>query len=126
MQVVELTFLRTYEPHFIQFLLNGMSEKELNVGPKCIKFIEDRTISRAALKISDVLRLVYGCLLEIKDLLLKKSVFLAVLFLKIKKMKSSILYLLKETSLLLKVTRKRVKFLKFLKINLNLLIFLKL
>ena len=41
MQVVEINYLKSYEPHFIQFLLNGMAEKELGCGPKCIKFIED-------------------------------------------------------------------------------------
>jgi hypothetical protein len=41
MQVVEINYLRAYEPNFLQFLLNGIGEKEHNVGPKCIKFIEE-------------------------------------------------------------------------------------
>ena len=41
MQVVEIQYLKTYEPLFLAFLLNGIAEKELGVGPKCIKFIEE-------------------------------------------------------------------------------------
>lgn len=41
MQKIEIHFLRQYEADFVQFLLNGVAEENLDVSPKCIKFLEE-------------------------------------------------------------------------------------
>lgn len=38
---MELKYLRIYEPSFIQFLLNGIADDKLEIGPQCIQFLED-------------------------------------------------------------------------------------
>ena len=40
MQNVEIQYLKTYEPDFVQLLLNGIADTQLDIGPKCIKFLE--------------------------------------------------------------------------------------
>ena len=48
---MEIHYLRQYEPELIQFILNGIAEDKLDIGPKCIKFLEDHgTRMREALK----------------------------------------------------------------------------
>ena len=51
MKKIELHYLRVYEPFFIQFLLNGIADDKLDIGPKCIVFLEEHsTRMREALK----------------------------------------------------------------------------
>ena len=51
MKKIELHYLRVYEPHFIQFLLNGIADDKLDIGPKCIGFLDEHSIRmREALK----------------------------------------------------------------------------
>ena len=38
---MDIHFLKAYEPFFVQFLLNGISDDKLDISPKCIKFLED-------------------------------------------------------------------------------------
>ena len=37
---MELSYLKVYEPDFVQMLLNGMADSQLDIGPKCVAFIE--------------------------------------------------------------------------------------
>lgn len=41
---MEIHFLRQYEHELVQFLLNGISDDKLDIGPKCVAFIEDHGI----------------------------------------------------------------------------------
>ena len=41
MTQMELHFLRQYEADFIQFLLNGIADDKLDIGPKCTLFLEN-------------------------------------------------------------------------------------
>ena len=52
MQKIELHFLRAYEADFVQFLLNGIADDKLDIGPKCIKFLDEHGVRmREALKV---------------------------------------------------------------------------
>lgn len=33
MKKIEIHYLKVYEPHFVQFLLNGISDDKLDIGP---------------------------------------------------------------------------------------------
>ena len=37
---MELSYLKCYEADFVQMLLNGMADAQLDIGPKCVAFIE--------------------------------------------------------------------------------------
>ena len=41
MTAMDIYWLRAYEEHFVQFLLNGIADDKLDIGPKCIRFLED-------------------------------------------------------------------------------------
>ena len=41
MTKMELHYLRQYESEFIQFLLNGIADDKLEIGPKCAEFLEN-------------------------------------------------------------------------------------
>ena len=41
MENIEFHHLKTYEPTFIQFLLNGIADTHADISPNCIKFLED-------------------------------------------------------------------------------------
>ena len=41
MTAMDIHFLRQYEEHFVQFLLNGIADDKLDISPKCIKFLEE-------------------------------------------------------------------------------------
>lgn len=41
MTQMEIHWLKKYEPDFIQFLLNGIADDKLEIGPSCIKFLEE-------------------------------------------------------------------------------------
>lgn len=44
MQKIELHYLRAYEADFVQFLLNGIADDKLDIGPKCVKFLEEHGV----------------------------------------------------------------------------------
>lgn len=41
MQNMDIHYLRQYESDFVQFLLNGIADDKLDIGPTCIKFLEE-------------------------------------------------------------------------------------
>jgi len=41
MQKIEIHYLKMYEADFVQFLLNGIAEENLDISPRCIKFLEE-------------------------------------------------------------------------------------
>ena len=52
MQKIELHYLRAYEADFVQFLLNGIADDKLDIGPKCIKFLDEHGVRmKEALKV---------------------------------------------------------------------------
>jgi hypothetical protein len=44
MQKIELHYLRQYESDFVQFLLNGIADDKLDIGPKCVKFLDEHGV----------------------------------------------------------------------------------
>lgn len=38
---MEIHYLRQYEPNLVQFILNGIAEDKLDIGPKCILFLDE-------------------------------------------------------------------------------------
>ena len=51
MKKIELHYLRVYEPTFVQFLLNGIADDKLDIGPKCIQYLDEHaTRMKDALK----------------------------------------------------------------------------
>ena len=38
---MEFKFLKKYEPDFTLFLLNGIADDKLDIGPQCIQFLEE-------------------------------------------------------------------------------------
>mmetsp|Transcript_2476 Transcript_2476/g.4180 ORF Transcript_2476/g.4180 Transcript_2476/m.4180 type:complete len:84 (+) Transcript_2476:456-707(+) len=40
MKNIELHQLKQYDHQFVQFLLNGIADDKLDIGPKCIDFLE--------------------------------------------------------------------------------------
>lgn len=52
MQKIEVHYLKAYEADFVQFLLNGIADDKLDIGPKCIQFLDEHGIRmREALKV---------------------------------------------------------------------------
>ena len=48
---MEIMYLRNYESPFVQFLLNGIADDKLDIGPQCITFLEEHgTRMKEALK----------------------------------------------------------------------------
>mmetsp|Transcript_14136 Transcript_14136/g.22034 ORF Transcript_14136/g.22034 Transcript_14136/m.22034 type:complete len:124 (-) Transcript_14136:66-437(-) len=41
MEKIEIHYLKMYEAEFVQFLLNGIADDKLDIGPKCITFLEE-------------------------------------------------------------------------------------
>ena len=41
MTKIDIHYLKLYEPYFVQFLLNGISDDKLDISPKCIKFLDE-------------------------------------------------------------------------------------
>ena len=41
---MEIHYLRQYEDMLVQFLLNGIAEDKLDIGPKCIAFLEEHGV----------------------------------------------------------------------------------
>ena len=51
MTKIDISYLKKYEPYFVQFLLNGISDDKLDISPKCIKFLDEHGLRmRDALK----------------------------------------------------------------------------
>lgn len=44
MTKMDIHYLKKYEPYFVQFLLNGISDDKLDISPKCIKFLEEHGV----------------------------------------------------------------------------------
>jgi len=38
---IEIHYLKKYDSEFVQFLLNGIADDKLEIGPQCIKFLEE-------------------------------------------------------------------------------------
>ena len=38
---MDIHYLKQYESDFVQFLLNGISDDKLDIGPTCILFLEE-------------------------------------------------------------------------------------
>ena len=41
MKNIEFRYLKQYEDDFVLFLLNGIADDKLDIGPKCIVFLEE-------------------------------------------------------------------------------------
>jgi hypothetical protein len=41
MQKMDFHYLKQYDHEFVQFLLNGISDDKLDIGPKCLQFLEE-------------------------------------------------------------------------------------
>ena len=41
MKEMDIHYLKQYESDFVQFLLNGIADDKLDIGPTCIKFLEE-------------------------------------------------------------------------------------
>jgi hypothetical protein len=41
MQNMDIHWLKKFEADFVQFLINGISDDKLDIGPMCIRFLED-------------------------------------------------------------------------------------
>ena len=44
MTKIDIFYLKKYEPYFVQFLLNGISDDKLDISPKCIKFLDEHGV----------------------------------------------------------------------------------
>ena len=41
MKSIEVHYLKIYEPDFIQFLQNGISDEAFDISPNCVAFLEE-------------------------------------------------------------------------------------